>query len=189
LEGHGFSRAANNRIPASSALPKAGVKRSETTELPSSLRHNILPTSRLMRTNRHSVSALAMMRQRRIPTLGEGAEGGTERAERSGGLHKRSAEDWGYPLRRAIGAEPLSEACLPYSARSAQPLGGRCGKERPAEEGGGRRSSVWRQGGVKLIPANEKGPGESGSVCNAYSRGEMLMMVSTKAATGLTAGP
>jgi hypothetical protein len=45
---------------------------------------------------------------RGIPTLGEGAEGGTERAERSGGLHKRSAEDWGIPLRRATGAEPLS---------------------------------------------------------------------------------
>jgi hypothetical protein len=33
---------------------------------------------------------------------------GTERAKRSGGLHKRSAEDWGSPLWRAIGAEPLS---------------------------------------------------------------------------------
>jgi hypothetical protein len=31
-----------------------------------------------------------------------------ERAKRSGGLHKRSAEAWGNPLRRAIGAEPLS---------------------------------------------------------------------------------
>ena len=36
-----------------------------------------------------------------------GGEAGVERAERSGGLHKRSAEDWGHPLRRAIGAEPL----------------------------------------------------------------------------------
>jgi len=55
------------------------------------------------------------------PTLGEGAEGGTERAERSGGLHKRSAEDWGDPLRRAIGAEPLSK--LVYLAgRGAQEL-------------------------------------------------------------------
>ena len=35
-------------------------------------------------------------------------EAGAERAKRSGGLHKRSAEDWGDPLRRAIGAEPLS---------------------------------------------------------------------------------
>jgi len=34
-----------------------------------------------------------------------------ERAKRSGGLHKRSAEAWGYPLRRAIGAEPLSGFC------------------------------------------------------------------------------
>jgi hypothetical protein len=30
-----------------------------------------------------------------------------------------SAEDWGSPLRRAIGAEPLSEACLPYLCASA----------------------------------------------------------------------
>jgi len=29
------------------------------------------------------------------------------------------AEDWGSPLRRAIGAERLSEACLPYSCASA----------------------------------------------------------------------
>ncbi len=28
------------------------------------------------------------------PTLEEGAEGGTERAKHSGGLQKRSAEDW-----------------------------------------------------------------------------------------------
>ena len=34
--------------------------------------------------------------------------GGVERAERSGGLHKRSAEDWGSGL-RARGAEPLSK--------------------------------------------------------------------------------
>jgi len=37
-----------------------------------------------------------------------GGEAGAERAKRSGGLHKRSAEDWGSPLWRAIGAEPLS---------------------------------------------------------------------------------
>ena len=40
---------------------------------------------------------------RGIPTLERSG-----RAERSGGLHKRSAEDWGSPLWRAIGAEPLS---------------------------------------------------------------------------------
>jgi hypothetical protein len=52
-----------------------------------------------------------------------------ERAERSGGLHKRSAEDWGHGL-RARGAE--------------LPLGfGRCfrvgvaGRNRTAEVGGG----------------------------------------------------
>src|ERR1700722_17846365 len=40
---------------------------------------------------------VARVQGRGLPTLGEGAEGGTERAERSGGLHKRSAEDWGSP--------------------------------------------------------------------------------------------
>src|SRR5689334_6006333 len=38
-----------------------------------------------------------------LPTLGAEAQAGAERAKRSGGLHKRSAEDWGYPLRSAIG--------------------------------------------------------------------------------------
>jgi hypothetical protein len=41
---------------------------------------------------------------------------------------------------RARGAAPPREVWLPYSARVArkQNEGGRCGKERPAEEGGGR---------------------------------------------------
>ena len=38
-----------------------------------------------------------------LPPL-ERSEAGVERAERSGGLHKRSAEAWGNPL-RARGAE------------------------------------------------------------------------------------
>ena len=37
----------------------------------------------------------------------EQSEAGVERTERSGGLHKRSAEAWGNPL-RARGAELLS---------------------------------------------------------------------------------
>ncbi len=77
--------------------------------------------TRHVHAERHLAKAgVARRKGRGVPTLGEGAEGGTERAERSGGLHKRSAEDWGYPLRRAIGAEPLSEACLPYLARAAR---------------------------------------------------------------------
>jgi hypothetical protein len=45
---------------------------------------------------------------RGIPTLAT-EQGGVERAERSGGLHKRSAEDWGHGL-RARGAElPLED--------------------------------------------------------------------------------
>jgi hypothetical protein len=40
---------------------------------------------------------------------------------KGGGLHKRSAEDWGSPLWRAIGAEPLSQVCLPCFARGSVP--------------------------------------------------------------------
>ncbi|AEU37584.1 hypothetical protein AciX8_3284 [Granulicella mallensis MP5ACTX8] len=60
---------------------------------------------------------------------------GTERAQRSGGLHKRSAEDWGDPLTRA-GAEPLERLGFLMRVRSTQiDGGGPCGKERPAEMG------------------------------------------------------
>src|ERR1700745_3847451 len=38
------------------------------------------------------------------PTIGAEAKAGAKRGKRSGGLHKRSAEDWGYPLRRAGGS-------------------------------------------------------------------------------------
>jgi hypothetical protein len=38
------------------------------------------------------------------PMLGEEAEGWNGKHERSEGLHKRSAEDWGNPLRRARAA-------------------------------------------------------------------------------------
>src|SRR6202042_1760130 len=82
--------------------------------------------TRHVHAERHLAKAgVARRKGRGLPTLGEGAEGGTERAERSGGLHKRSAEDWGSPLCRAIGAEPLSEACLPYCARLRAGLTGR----------------------------------------------------------------
>ncbi len=39
---------------------------------------------------------------------GRGLPTGAKRRRPKAGLHKRSAEDWGYPLCRAIGAEPLS---------------------------------------------------------------------------------
>ena len=53
-----------------------------------------------------------------------------KRAKRSGGLHKRSAEDWGSGL-RARGGWPPS-----WSG------GGVAGRNRPAEEGGGRRNAA-----------------------------------------------
>jgi hypothetical protein len=47
-----------------------------------------------------------------------GATAGVERAERSGGLHKRSAEDWGFPL-QARGAElPLADLYVRLSSGS-----------------------------------------------------------------------
>ena len=57
---------------------------------------------------RHLAKAGGSKRKLRgIPTLAT-KQGGVERAERSGGLHKRSAEDWGNGL-RARGAElPLA---------------------------------------------------------------------------------
>jgi len=88
------------------------------------------------------------------------AEGETERAERSGGLHKRrrgprrgllpagvtSAEDWGSPC-DARGAGPLVSLSS-FGVRGSAPESqdGRCGREQPAEEGGGgRRRSVARE--------------------------------------------
>jgi hypothetical protein len=45
-----------------------------------------------------------------------------EKAERSEGLHKRSAEDWGYRLRRAKRAEPLNEIGSLIGEQSAHDL-------------------------------------------------------------------
>jgi len=55
---------------------------------------------------------------RGIPTLVT-KQGGVERAKRSGGLHKRSAEDWGNGL-RARGAElPLEVFAVAFRLRVA----------------------------------------------------------------------
>ena len=45
------------------------------------------------------------MQEEGFPTLGT-ERSGVERAERSGGLHKRSAEDWGDLLRAREGRSP-----------------------------------------------------------------------------------
>ena len=55
---------------------------------------------------RHLAKAGGSKRKLRgIPTLAT-EQGGVERAERSGGLHKRSAEDWGSGLRARGGWPP-----------------------------------------------------------------------------------
>jgi len=66
---------------------------------------------------------------RGFPTLVT-EQGLVERAKRSGGLHKRSAEDWGNGL-RARGAElPLEGLAVAFRV-------GVAGRNRPAEVGGG----------------------------------------------------
>ena len=73
------------------------------------------------------------------------SEAGVERAERSGGLHKRSAEAWGNPL-RARGAElPLGAFAVAVAFQKIR--AGVAGRNRPAEVGGGGRRSGRRQGG------------------------------------------
>jgi hypothetical protein len=75
-----------------------------------------------------------------------------ERAERSGGLHKRSAEAWGYPL-RARGAElPLAAFAVVFALQKIRV--GVAGRNRPAEEGGGGPQGR-RQGG-DFLPNTQK---------------------------------
>ena len=76
-----------------------------------------------------------------------------ERAERSGGLHKRSAEDWGVPLTRAIGAEPLSEVWPLYWCASARELlgAGVAGRNGPAEMGA--QDAMRLKRGKRLLPS------------------------------------
>jgi hypothetical protein len=63
------------------------------------------------------------------------SEAGVERAERSGGLHKHSAEAWGHPL-WARGAElPLGAVVVVFALQMIR--AGVAGRNRPAEVGGG----------------------------------------------------
>ena len=73
-----------------------------------------------------------------------------ERAERSGGLHKRSAEAWGHPL-RARGAElPLAVFVVVFAFEKIR--AGVAGRNRPAEVGGGGPGGRSQGGGV--LPSN-----------------------------------
>ena len=82
---------------------------------------------------------------------------GSRRRNGKGGAQRRSAQAkrgrLGIPLRRAIGAEPLSARSVRRSLpRSGCFQGGRCGRERPAEVGSERRESGWNKG-RKLLPS------------------------------------
>ena len=73
------------------------------------LRLHVRVETRHVHAERHLAKAgVARRKGRGISHPWSGGEAGAERTKRSEGLHKRSAEDWGNPLRRAIGAEPLS---------------------------------------------------------------------------------
>ena len=79
-----------------------------------------------------------------VPHPWNGAISGVEGAERSGGLHKRSEEDWGASCARQ-GRSPsgrLGYVALRGAQKDALAVvswGGRCGREKLAEEGAGRR--------------------------------------------------
>ena len=72
------------------------------------------------------------------------SEAEVERAKRSGGLHKRSAEAWGHPL-RARGAElPLAVFAVVLGFQEIR--AGVAGRNRPAEVGGaGRKAARARE--------------------------------------------
>jgi hypothetical protein len=81
------------------------------------------------------------------------SEAGVERAKRRGGLHKRSAEAWGHPL-RARGAElPLAAVGVVLALQMIR--AGVAGRNRPAEVGGGGRRSR-PETGRRLLPSAEK---------------------------------
>jgi hypothetical protein len=87
------------------------------------------------------------------PTAKKKRNAGTERAKRSGGLHKRSAEVWGDPLRRARAAPSARfgfrfraqrRSCQGWALRTGTgPLG------RVAED------ATRLQSGRRLLPVNE----------------------------------
>ena len=104
-------------------------------------------------------AGVASVKGRGISHPWNGAVAGVERAQRSGGLHKRSAEDWGDPLTRAIGAEPLSEVCLRIARASARKIywGERCGKAK-RRRSTSRRVAVLRSPSLLSIPRGGSRP-------------------------------
>ena len=102
---------------------------------------------------RHLAKAGGSKRKLRgIPTLVT-EQSGVGRAKRSGGLHKRSAEDWGNPL-RARGAElPLAALAFAVASARARPVlfagvvvaalrVGVAGRNRPARGGSGNLAAI-----------------------------------------------
>jgi hypothetical protein len=71
------------------------------------LRLHVRVKTRHVHAERHLAKAgVASVKGRGISHPCSAGAAGTERAKRSGGLHKRSAEDWGDPLTRAGGGAP-----------------------------------------------------------------------------------
>src|SRR6202034_2517183 len=84
-----------------------------------------------------------------------GGEAGAERAKRSAGLHKRSAEDWGSPLWRAIGAEPLSRHVDRACAHQRTYIWGVAGCPRwigESEDEAGCSSPASAEAGARAFP-------------------------------------
>jgi hypothetical protein len=116
------------------------------------------------------------------PAGAASARGGVPHPERSGGrpqagLHKRSAEDWGASCARQ-GRSP-SAGLFSLALRGAHECiwGGRCGKERPAEEVVGRRQRDRR------LEAGRRHPPSTWSICfrsysfsNAVEEGDRAKM-------------
>jgi hypothetical protein len=86
--------------------------------------------------------------------LGEEAGGWNGKHERSEGLHKRSAEDWGNPLRRARAAPSARFGFLICAPQRTGFIRVALRQEQAAEEGGGRRASGWRQARSVAPPYN-----------------------------------
>ena len=85
----------------------------------------------------------------------ERSEAGVEGTERSGGLHKRSAEAWGNPL-RARGAElPLGAFAVALAFQNIR--AGVAGRNRPAEVGSEKTPvSLAAEAGVGDFLPNRK---------------------------------
>src|SRR5258708_93246 len=96
-----------------------------------------------------------------VPHPWRGSEAGPERAERSGGLHKRSAEDWGASCARVEAELPSRLGFLAWRGGQKDALAvvlgvGVAGRNRSAEVGDGRRRLFRRQQSGRKHPCDLK---------------------------------